>query len=252
MTIVTADGEIYIVNMFQNQDLFWTLCGSGFGFGVVWSNKGWAGYGAIRRSGFMMEYLLPEAKITQASASLKPLMDYVRSYPGVQVVTDTLTSHKSFYSFFLKRGDAMFGERFSGINGLIGSRLIPHSMFQSKESLNTLAENMLQIQAGLASIWQETDYLTQFVGGGQVSKGTTPASSLIPACINRLYKITSGGGTYANEADPNEPDWQDNFYRTNYQRLLKIKHRFDPKGLFVCLRCVGSEDWDVDMMCPRR
>lgn len=49
------------------------------------------------------------------------------------------------------------------------------------------------------------------------------------------------GGTYINEANPFEPEWQQVFWGTNYARLLKIKREIDPTNLFVCNRCVGTD-----------
>jgi FAD/FMN-containing dehydrogenase len=34
--------------------------------------------------------------------------------------------------------------------------------------------------------------------------------------------------------------------RSNYQRLLEIKRRYDPDGLFTVHHGVGSEDWSAD------
>ncbi|KAK2850642.1 hypothetical protein FQN49_005465 [Arthroderma sp. PD_2] len=48
-------------------------------------------------------------------------------------------------------------------------------------------------------------------------------------------------GTYLNEANPYEPDWQNVFWGEKYARLLSIKRRIDPKNLFVCNRCVGTD-----------
>jgi len=56
-----------------------------------------------------------------------------------------------------------------------------------------------------------------------------------------------------NEANPNEPDWQQKFFGTmdNYNRLKLIKNTVDPNGLFVCRACVESEDWSEDLNCPK-
>ena len=56
-----------------------------------------------------------------------------------------------------------------------------------------------------------------------------------------------------NEADPNEPNWQQKFFGTTeiYNRLKSIKNTVDPNGLFVCKNCVGSDDWSEDLNCPK-
>jgi hypothetical protein len=56
-----------------------------------------------------------------------------------------------------------------------------------------------------------------------------------------LKSLNPAGGTYANEADPNFPDWQHAFWGSNYERLLSIKKQVDPSGVFYCRSCVGSE-----------
>ena len=54
---------------------------------------------------------------------------------------------------------------------------------------------------------------------------------------------------YWNEADWFEEDWQSVFWGDNYPRLLAVKRAVDPKGLFVCHHCVGSEGWTADGNC---
>lgn len=56
-------------------------------------------------------------------------------------------------------------------------------------------------------------------------------------------------GSYVNEADKEEMDWQDSFWGEKYGRLKKIKAKYDPHGVFWCRPCVGSEDWDLDGIC---
>jgi hypothetical protein len=56
-----------------------------------------------------------------------------------------------------------------------------------------------------------------------------------------LKSLNPAGGTYANEADPNFPDWQHAFWGSNYERLRSIKQQVDPFGVFYCRSCVGSE-----------
>jgi FAD/FMN-containing dehydrogenase len=68
-----------------------------------------------------------------------------------------------------------------------------------------------------------------------------------------LRSLSPGGGTYANEADPDTPDWQHAFWGSNYERLLEIKRRVDPRGVFYCRACVGSEFFsDVDGLLCRK
>ena len=64
----------------------------------------------------------------------------------------------------------------------------------------------------------------------------------IVAKSERLGEIWGpNGGTYINEANPFEPEWEQTFWGENYGRLLSIKCRVDPTNLFVCNRCIGSD-----------
>lgn len=56
-------------------------------------------------------------------------------------------------------------------------------------------------------------------------------------------------GSYANEGDYFEPDWQNAFWGGNYPSLRAIKTAMDPQGVFVCRHCVGSEEWTDDGNC---
>lgn len=54
-----------------------------------------------------------------------------------------------------------------------------------------------------------------------------------------LETLTPGGGAYLNEADFNQPNWQEAFYGSNYPRVLSIKKRYD--SVFFAKAAVGSE-----------
>jgi FAD/FMN-containing dehydrogenase len=63
----------------------------------------------------------------------------------------------------------------------------------------------------------------------------------VNAAMKPIRAATPGAGSYVNEADYFEPDWQKAFWGENYPRLLAIKRKWDPEGLFTCHHCVGSE-----------
>jgi FAD/FMN-containing dehydrogenase len=50
-----------------------------------------------------------------------------------------------------------------------------------------------------------------------------------------------GAGSYVNETDYHQPDWQRSFWGDNYARLLEIKHAYDPGNRFRVHHGVGSE-----------
>lgn len=61
-----------------------------------------------------------------------------------------------------------------------------------------------------------------------------------------IRDATPGAGGYHSEGDANEPDFQASFYgRETYDRLLGVKERYDPAGLFYAHKGVGSDAWYV-------
>ena len=84
-------------------------------------------------------------------------------------------------------------------------------------------------------VWQPTDSATK-------SEQTSLLTNSYMASLRRLAPDT---GTYLNEADPNEPDLPEAYWGTNYLRLLGLKRKYDPQGVFWCAPCVGSQDWQL-------
>jgi hypothetical protein len=56
-------------------------------------------------------------------------------------------------------------------------------------------------------------------------------------------------GSYWNEADYEDPEWQKSHWGSNYPRLLELKRKYDPTGLFYGHHAVGSELWDASGNC---
>jgi Berberine and berberine like len=72
------------------------------------------------------------------------------------------------------------------------------------------------------------------------------------ATVQPVLSELAGGecsGSYSNEADVLEPNFQVTFYGPNYARLERIKAAYDPDDLFIVPTGVRSEFWDADGMC---
>jgi len=63
----------------------------------------------------------------------------------------------------------------------------------------------------------------------------------VAAAMEPIRALTPASGSYPNQADYFEPDWQRSLWGANYPRLLKIKQAYDPHGLFRVHHGVGSE-----------
>lgn len=83
------------------------------------------------------------------------------------------------------------------------------------------------------------DYNTSWADN--VAKETQITTRIVPA----LEDLSPGSGTYMNEGDPHQPNWQNSFYGRNYAALRTVKKNWDAKDLFYATAAVGSETWTV-------
>ena len=63
----------------------------------------------------------------------------------------------------------------------------------------------------------------------------------VNGAMGKFREAMPNAGSYANEADFFETDWQNEFWGSNYQRLLDIKQQYDPDNFFQVHHGVGSE-----------
>ena len=246
------------------------------------SDAGWSGYAYFETNLMVLMYYLPDADVPTAKASLSPFFDSVASLSDLMMEGE-INNYPTFWSSF-EATTPPANKTNAGTNAILGSRLIPRRNFESARGANQLADVLIQAQADLKESNPQGSFITHLVAGGQVSEGNSVDTSVLPAwrkallhivlvsgwlddtpvakqeeiarqltaSTQRLRRITPGSGAYFNEADPNAPNWQADFFGSNYPRLKALKNKFDPQGLFACRSCVGSEDWNKDLTCRRR
>jgi FAD/FMN-containing dehydrogenase len=71
-------------------------------------------------------------------------------------------------------------------------------------------------------------------------------SQAVDAAAAELRRIAPNAGSYVSESNYFNPSWQQSFWGRNYRRLLAVKSKFDPDGLFFVHHGVGSEIWSAD------
>jgi len=68
----------------------------------------------------------------------------------------------------------------------------------------------------------------------------------IRRAMDILRRAAPDAGAYVSESDYFQERWQDTYWGPNYPKLLKVKQRYDPDGLFTVRHGVGSEQWSAD------
>jgi FAD/FMN-containing dehydrogenase len=71
-------------------------------------------------------------------------------------------------------------------------------------------------------------------------------AATIRRAMDALRKAAPDAGAYVSESDYFQQRWQDAYWGANYPKLLRVKRRYDPDGLFTVRHGVGSEDWSAD------
>jgi FAD/FMN-containing dehydrogenase len=85
------------------------------------------------------------------------------------------------------------------------------------------------------------------VRGHEPDKATMRAESVkITQAMDMVRVIAPDAGGYSSEMRYDDQNWQTNAWGDNYPRLLAIKKKYDPTGLFMAHHYVGSEGWVRD------
>lgn len=104
--------------------------------------------------------------------------------------------------------------------------------------------------AALVIIAAGTQQVLPGVKGKEVNEQTAQAAAdKVNQAISYFKKLAPQAGTYVNEADYFQANWQTAFWGENYAKLLEIKKKYDPDGVFYCHHCVGSEEWIEGGIC---
>jgi FAD/FMN-containing dehydrogenase len=71
-------------------------------------------------------------------------------------------------------------------------------------------------------------------------------AAAVARAVGAIRDVVPDAGSYVSEAGFSDPDWRRRSFGENYPRLLEVKRRYDPDGLFTTHHGVGSEEWSVD------
>jgi hypothetical protein len=88
----------------------------------------------------------------------------------------------------------------------------------------------------------QTDVFPGVAGREPDLVAAATSASRVREAMEPIRRVTPASGSYVNETDYFETDWQQSFWGDNYPRLLEIKRRYDPTNLFCVHHGVGSEE----------
>ena len=216
----------------------------------------------------MVPFFAPNHTIASFEALVRPLFDRLRAL-GIPFSPDT-RQHDAFLPAFR----TAWTEGPVGTYIMPANRLFPRSSFATARALDRTfgvlrahlekgrnivgyhqaPRNRLGVDNAVGPAWRHAvAYL--------ITEVTPSSATAAPAELRALQRhldrevmapwravapASRGGGAYLNEANPIERDWQTEFYGAEtYARLLRVKRRRDPRGVFYATTAVGSEDWEV-------
>ncbi|KAJ5800175.1 CAZyme family AA7 [Penicillium psychrosexuale] len=227
---------------------------------LKWGQEGWGGH----ITGNTLVNISPFLSVEEAEVSLASVIAYAKANGGSATIEE-FTSWYPFYEKYVKTSSVAVG-----VTRFPGSRLIPRSIFNTVEG----RQNLMDYFAVIQSLGQ-TPYIP--VVGPVLYNYTEGSTSASPAWREAIWElgsgatwdwnatlptrkqkiqsiqnmtaiiegITPGSGAYSNEANPFTIDWIEAWWGDNYAKLLKIKNKYDPRGLLNCWKCIGWKESQV-------
>lgn len=244
----------------------------------LFAQHGIAGYNFILHNHVVFLQVLPSEDTEAIKKVTSQFHDLLTNLPGITITENSYYTFESFTQWhdFCERPEiARNGPVGLGFKG--AGRFIPRNLFKpnTREKLvdavmaamqfsysrhggggvqlyatgpdNTPDENG---KTSVNPIWR--DSLWEVIMG-QFWTTSTPANALLPiqktvsAMIEPFKDLTPGGGCYMNEGDWTEENWKEAFFGVQYDKLLAVKKRYDPTGLFNCWKCVGWTGYNDPM-----
>ncbi|KXH57463.1 FAD binding domain-containing protein [Colletotrichum salicis] len=231
-----------------------------------WTDARLHGGFAMSSSYFTMTVTAYNQTSEQVNATIKPFLNVVDEFN----VTYTLNfgQEDRYYDQWTARDSNAIGTHWG-----TGGRLIPRATLEKPSNLQSLM-GVVRSQISEGAIvggtflngtsrtgvpnavnpaWRETTVLSLTLTDWDFSATDDAWADMLHNSKRATEvwdpmwdAVTPGAGNYANEADFAKPNWKEAFYGAHYDRLLAIKQKWDPKGMFYGNRNVGSDQWSVN------
>ncbi|PGH12703.1 hypothetical protein AJ79_04063 [Helicocarpus griseus UAMH5409] len=265
----TSGGTVTKENFWQGVRYF-------FDYFIPFTDAGTYSYFFLMPAGpedflFLMQpFFAPQMSIEETETLLGPWFTQLADL-GITVQAN-FTHHSTFHaawssSFPLEVIDKRYNAD--------GSRLFPRANWEDKETLDatfnawktSIEKGIITINFNIAPTLARGNF-----AGGDADNSVNPAwretvmhsiqsiswapdlspeeilevrDSFTNGDMQRWRDVSPGAGSYLGEADRIEPNFQQAFYGSHYERLLALKKKVDPWDVFWAATAVGSEGWEV-------
>ncbi|KAF2004791.1 isoamyl alcohol oxidase [Amniculicola lignicola CBS 123094] len=244
-------------------DLFWKGVAAFHNLANTYVENGMFVYYELSGNSLNIQpFVGPNMNKAKIESVLKPLFDKLKS-DGVQYTTAT----REFPTFF-ELYTAMFQDESAGFSGLVGGRMFTKQDITSNGNGIVNAYKTVASSGGFAIIghivgpgtgapvvdnaihpkWRNASSFSitmiQVEGSASLSAKQTAQDRLTNVIDKALRDASPNGAAYVNEGNLEEPNWQEAFWGSNYPRLLELKKKWDPSGVFYAKTTPGTEEWE--------
>jgi len=226
---------------------------------------------------FHVVILFPKKTPEEVASLTQPWFNELQALNITPAISETV-QHPTVRNATVLVYEIFGGEILTGTD-LYGARILPKRLWETEQSRTTLFNT-------LRGIVNDGGHIVDFGINPTRDVSGNPNNAILPAfrkmhsmCVvvwnwndtaswdqqfagtrsvttltNRLAKIAPETGAYLNEADAFDPNWKRNFYGVNYDRLLRVKDKWDPDQMLYGTTAVGGDRWvtvDGGRLCPQ-
>ncbi|KAK4150008.1 hypothetical protein C8A00DRAFT_46504 [Chaetomidium leptoderma] len=219
---------------------------------------------------FTTSHFLPNTNFSAASALLQPLYTQLNTAHTIPVTLPT-NLPSTPYAGNGRRTGASGSE---AVNTRYRSRLFPSSLWRNTTQWATIFAATIRaaveeggytfhgigysptadvagwpgVDSAVHPAWRDAALhgsLMEVQPLGLTAAEARKRDERVKGYVGRWQALMPGAGAYMNEGDPAEAEWQGRFFGVHYRRLVGVKRRWDPWGVFWARTTVGSEGWEV-------
>ncbi|KAH5101978.1 hypothetical protein HBH71_224360 [Parastagonospora nodorum] len=263
--VVTADGQVRIINECNDPDLFWAMRGGGGGTFAVLTKYRVQLHRSLPFHTFQFVVNISSPDALRALLTLHAENQVMWSDALITGGTDYYVNKASFGVVHpypdngtkLKEATRAFHDAVTTVEGItVIEKSLVDAVLYGIESAHKIIEKSgtqvvfetpvsnpdLDRKTSAHPAWR--DALWHVINVAEWEEPLTPdtlenVSSGFLDLLGPVKALTPDGGAYLNEASYAEPEWQQTFFGDNYSRLLKIKEMYAPGHVFDCWKCVG-------------